>query len=451
MKTKSSFILLLFTSLMVMSLAFYSGFPLVESDTGAYIETGIRDIIPKDRSPFYGWFICYTSFTASLWYALLAQSLLLAFLLLRYMTHLNNKQQDVRLSVISVVVIVSFTCVTWVAAYLMPDIFAGILLLSILLYLSDTKGVKAIHILYCIIVFGAIIIHNSHFAIVLAFSVALLAWALVKKVYHVAKRSVVLLCSSISGWLLIATVNAVNGNGFVFSRGSHVFMVTKFAETGILNKYLTENCDSKHLKLCAYQNDIPDFSWDFLWGENSPLYKTGGWDSNKVEYEMITNDILTTPRYLIMYVQKAAIGTVRELTQVQAPNRTSYQGVWSSPWQRVKTFFPDELNEYCLSKQFSNELSGTASNYLYFTFFLLTSVWVLFYRKLLDENTLFLYGCMFLFFVVNAFVTSLGSTVIYRFQYRIFWILPATNAILMIKYYLSKEAIVNVLGKQKKE
>jgi hypothetical protein len=58
---------------------------------------------------------------------------------------------------------------------------------------------------------------------------------------------------------------------------------------------------------------------------------------------------------------------------------------------------------------------------------------------------------MFLFFVVNAFVTSLGSTVIYRFQYRIFWILPATNAILMIKYYLSKEAIVNVFVKQQKE
>jgi hypothetical protein len=152
-----------------------------------------------------------------------------------------------------------------------------------------------------------------------------------------------------------------------------------------------------------------------------------------------------------MYVQKAAIGTVRELTQVQAPNRTSFQGVWSSPWQRVKTFFPDELNEYCLSKQFSNELSGTASNYLYFTFFLLTSIWVLFYRKLLDENILFIYGCMFLFFVVNAFVTSLGSTVIYRFQYRIFWILPATNAILMIKYYLSKETIVNVFIKQQKE
>ena len=92
MKMKTFISLLLFTSLAVMVVALYNGFGLSESDTGAYIEKGILNIIPNDRSPFYGWFIRYTSMWSSLWYALFVQSLLLAYLLLKYINQIQNSK-----------------------------------------------------------------------------------------------------------------------------------------------------------------------------------------------------------------------------------------------------------------------------------------------------------------------------------------------------------------------
>ncbi len=452
--------LLLTTSLALMVVALYNGFGLTENDTGAYIEKGILNIIPNDRSPFYGWFIRYTSMWSSLWYALFAQCLLLAYLLLKFIFQLavfsrqsavadskaegpdndpnlpaGRQDSQARFTLFTIIVIVSFTCVSWVASYLMPDVFAGILLLAILLFLSDKDKKTLQLVIYALIIFLSIIVHNSHFLIVAPFSMVLVVWALIKKNKTVLKRSIVLLCLSVMSWLLMCTVNAVNGYDFTYSRGSHVFMMGKFVEMGLLNTYLDENCGKKNLKLCNYKDHMPDYSWDFIWDSESPLYKTGGWDSNKVAYNTIIHDVFTTPRYMKLFARNSATATIRQLVQVQAPDRTSPMGKWSSPWQRIGTYFGDELNEFCTCKQYGDGLSGTSSNYIYYLFFILSSCWILFHYRVLSREILFIYSTILFFLLLNAFVTATFSTVLSRYQNRVFWLLPATNGILIIKYY----------------
>src|SRR5436190_7513240 len=253
MKTKSFLGLLFVTTLLLMVVALYNGFPLTESDTGAYIEKGILGIIPQDRSPFYGWFMRYTSLWTSLWFTVFVQCFILSYVLLKFIIFLdphpsqasastgginsteqipNSKFQipnSFNYRLVTVIVIITVTCVAWVAGYLMPDIFAGILLLAILLYLFDEDGGKGALTFYAVLIFMAIIIHNSHFLITAIFSTALIIWALVKRYAVLLKRSIVLLSLSVLSWLLMCTVNAANGYDFTFSRGSHVFMVTKFA------------------------------------------------------------------------------------------------------------------------------------------------------------------------------------------------------------------------------
>ena len=456
MRTKNFIPLLLITSFAMMVVALYNGFGLTESDTGAYIEKGILNVIPNDRSIFYCWFIRYTSMWCSLWFTMFAQCTLLAYVLLRYIftiqnSKLNTPYEDIqantqdtnfRMTLFTVITITSFTCVAWVAGYLMPDVFAGILLLGTLLFLNDSSGKIMPLVTYSVIIFLSIIVHNSHFAVTALFSVTLIVWALVKKYTRLLKRGLVLLSLSALSWVLMCAINAGNGYGFVFSRGSHVFMVTKFAETGILKTYLEDNCGRKNLKLCNYIDQIPAYSWEFLWNEQSPLYKTGGWDSNKTEYDIIIHDVFTTPKYMRMFVQNAATGTLRQLSQIQAPAHTSIQGAWSSPWQRIGTYFGDELNEYCTAKQYTTGISGTDCNYIYYLFFILSSLWILYNSHILTRELYFFYGCILLFLFVNAFVTSTLSTVIYRFQNRVFWALPATNAIIMIRYYRSRFDII---------
>ena len=442
--------MLLTTSLALMVVALYNGFGLTESDTGAYIEKGILNIIPNDRSPFYGWFIRYTSMWSSLWYALFAQCALLAYVLLKFIRQftvgssqlaVDNGAPEVqtsgeaRFTLFSIIAIVSFTCVSWVASYLMPDVFAGILLLGILLFLSYKEQKPAQLVIYALIIFLSIIVHNSHFLIVAPFSLVLILWAIIKKNSTILKRSIVLLCLSAMSWLLMCTVNAVNGYDFTYSRGSHVFMMGKFVEMGLLNTYLDDNCGKKNLKLCNYKDHMPDYSWDFIWDGESPLYKTGGWDSNKVEYNNIIHDVVTTPKYMKLFARNSATATLRQLSQMQVPDRTTFQGKWSSPWQRIGTFFGDELNEYCTSKQYGDGLSGTGSNYIYYLFFILSSCWILVHHRIFGKEILFIYSCILFFLLLNAFVTATFSTVLSRYQNRVFWLLPATNAILMIRYY----------------
>jgi hypothetical protein len=430
MTAKKSVLHVLLTALLLLVVALYNGFPLTESDTGAYIECGVRNLIPKDRSPFYGWFIRYTSLWSSLWYTVIAQCLLAGWLLHRLMRMLLGDSEQ-RVYVALSVIMVAFTCVAWVCDYLMPDVFAATLLLGVMLYIYDKHATVTTRVAYILVIFLSVIVHNSHFLILLLFALAIGGWALVCRYRELVVKASVLVLLSGAGWVLMCSVNAANGYGFVYSRGTHVFMVTKFAETGILSCYLDENCEKKNLRICQYKNDIPDFSWDFLWGEQSALYKAGGWDSTKDDFDVIIHDVLTTPRYLRMFAQKAAISTARQLTHIQAPRKASVQGFWSSPNQRIGKFFPDEQNEAMLSRQYHGELSSGASNLFYMLFFVATSMILLLQKKRLAPELGLLYGCVLLFFLVNAFVTSVGSTVIYRFQYRVFWVLPALNAIVI--------------------
>jgi hypothetical protein len=110
-------------------------------------------------------------------------------------------------------------------------------------------------------------------------------------------------------------------------------------------------------------------------------------------------------------------------------------------WQRafVKDNFADEDKEFSRSLQNNSFIDSFTSNIFYNLFFVLTSVWILmFYSSSANKEVFRIYCCLLLFFVINAFVTSVFSTVTARFQYRIFWVLPATNAILILKYLQKK-------------
>lgn len=437
MSRKQQISLWLAASALLMVVALFNGFPLVESDTGAYIEAGILNQIPKDRSPFYGWFIRYTSMWSSLWYTILAQCMLTAYLLLRLL-HLLAGRLPLRWAYIAVILTTAFTCLPWVTAYLMPDIFAGILLMACLLFLTDTHSGRGYTISYAVIILLATVIHNAHAPQLFLFSACILLLGLLRTYRALLLRATIMLLLSVASWALVCWSNAANGYGFTFSRGSHVFMVTKLAETGILSQYLAENCERKQLRICQYQNDIPDYSWDFMWSEQSALYKSGGWDSTRHDFDIIIHDVFTTPRYLGMYARKCVTGTLRQLTQIQPPERTSYQGEWSSPWQRVRTFYEDEFGEYRLSAQYNGGMSGTAASYFYTIYLLLSTLLVILLRRQLHPLTTTIYILLALFFITNAFVTSMGSTVIYRFQYRIVWLLPCANTLLLLRYIINR-------------
>ena len=441
MNNKQFLAILLSTTFALMVVALYNGYPLAEGDTGAYIQQAIYPHFAADRTPFYGIFLRITSLWRSLWFPVFAQCLILGFLLIQFINKVNpngaSQAAGIRLLILIVTAVVSLTCVSWVAAYLMPDVFAGILLLAILLYITAPAGDR-FSILYAILILGALIIHNSHFLITLLFALALLLYSVRGKQMLLVKRSIILVGLCFITWATLSGMNAAKKYGFVFSRGSNIFMVAKLAETGILNIYLDENCTKNNLKLCNYKSQIPQSLSEFLWLDTSPLNQMGGWDSCRNEYATVVHDVFSSPRYLLMFAQKSTTGTLKQLTEVQVRNKIQSEGQDKQPSKKVRQFFGDEWREFSMSKQNTDLLSATSCNYVYLLTFLLSSLWILFFASgVVSKELAFIYGCILVFFVLNAFVTATFSTISYRYQYRIFWILPATNLILMIKYYWS--------------
>ncbi len=438
MKLTRFILLLIVSAILLMFIAFYNGYAITDSDTNAYIYSGFSNAALKDRPPFYGWFIRHSSLWASLWFTVFFQSCLLAYLLLKYIDLIQKKVAGFSQALTTILVIASFTCVSWIVSFLMPDIFAAILLLATLLFISAAGERKGALVGYGLIIFFCMLVHNSHLLIIVLFSTVLAIWAILKKQRIILKRCVLLVSVSFISWLSLCSVNKTNGYGFTFSPSGHVFIMGRLSEMGILRLYLSDNCAKKNMKLCNYKDSLPVYSWDFIWQQYSPFYKTGGWDSSKAEYTDIIHDIFTTPKYMKMLAQKSAVGTLRTLGQMKITDHYPAYGKNSGPGQVISMYFNDDMNEYVESLQNNGELSGTTFNMFYCLFFILSTVWVLFNRKNINEDHLFIYGCILLFFIINAFVMSTFSAVLDRYQTRISWLLPATNAIFIIKHYWNK-------------
>ncbi len=438
MQLKRDLPLLLLTALALMAIALYNGFPLVEGDTGAYIELAINPRLVLDRTPFYALFLRITSMWSSLWFTVFAQCALLGWALLRFARLLlpATKPAPTALLAIIVAAITAFTTVGWVSAYLMPDVFTGILLIAIILLLTNPASGWRPQLAYSAVILLSLSVHNSHFLILAIFALLVMASAIARRQKTLVVRSAALLCLSAVIYLGVSGMNAVKKHEFAFSRGSNVFMMAKLAETGILHAYLHENCANRNYRICQFKHEIPATLNDFLWDQYSPLYRMGGWDSSKAEYAQIIHEVFTTPRYSSLFARRMATNTLKQMTQIQAPDKFTPQMEGAEPWKKVRQYFADEAREYNTSLQNRGKLSANAPNFVYYVFLALSSLWVLlFYSRVRTPTLHSAYGYIILFLIINALVASTFSTVIYRFQYRVFWLLPATNIIVIARYY----------------
>lgn len=414
----------------------YNHYPLVTSDTGSYINHAFDFQFPADRSPFYGVFVGISSLWKSLWLTTIAQSFCLAFVFSQYCKLFLGKEGKPGHILLVGLMVVICTCVIWMSSEIMPDIFTGILLLSTLLYLFDTTASRFLRVVYICIIFGAVIVHNSHFLIFLLFTLVLVAISY-QKYKLLLRKALLLFILSVSSWVFICGLHYFKGYGLTPSQGTHVFMMGKLAETGILEEYLAEHCAENRLQLCAYRSEIPKHAIEFLWLPESPLYKTGGWDSSKREYNAIIKDVFTTPHYLLMFAGKSLTFSLRQLAEIQIARQLTPFDSNSSPRKSISRYYPGELKSFELSKQNKSEMNMSVWRVVHLFFFIFSSIAVIFiFLKKREHGHLLTYLLICVFIIINAFVTATFANVLDRLQYRVFWVLPATNAIILIKHYI---------------
>ncbi len=422
--------------------ALYNGFPLLTPDSSAYIGNAFSLYVPVDRPVTYSLFLRITTMGVSLWGVVAAQALILSGLLLllaqRLLAGVYRRAAFAGLMLL----LGTVTSAGWFAGQIMPDVFTAVLLLSLLLLCVPPLSNWLRWTLYVLMLL-CVTVHNSNLLIALLTGVMLLVQGWRKRDAARRRVAVALLGISVAGWLGLSAMNYKAGHGFRPSAASHVFLMSRMIESGLMDDFLNDYCvaDTMPYKLCAYRRNLPDRQWAFMWDAESPLYRAGGWEATEPEYTRIIGKTLTTPKYMVLHGVKAAQATLRQMPLLYVgdgffrfKNDSILQG-------SMRTHFPGEQKELNVSAQQEGGLHLDWWNPILIAVSLLLIIAALLLRplslpqRLAGEGPAFapLVRLALLFLFFNAAVTAALATVVGRYEARVFWVLPFLAILYMLR------------------
>lgn len=432
MKQFSHILFVVAGALILMAYGFVNGFPLVYSDSGTYIGSGFGLDAPFDRPITYGIFLRLASLNGlSLWLAIFFQGLLISGLVQALCQILFEPKRAPYIALTLLFFTSFFTGFSWVVSQLIADVFTPIALLTmLLLLLGDYSKPKKIGLYF--LFFFSIATHLSH---VLLFVVMIaVTWVVVlffKDSTLKAKMKTPLLI------LLVLTFAAVATMGSAMSKSKHVFFMGAMVEHGILKTYLEENCATKNYQICAYKDSLPEKGWQFVWNENSPLYKIG-WRESKPEFEEIIHATFTTPKYMLMHVQASLKATAEQLKLFGIGDGNGAFTEGTGLFKIMQEYLPNEIHSFKESKQNRGELGFMpVMNHVYSLVVLLSLLLIIYvgytYYVRFEPKMRFVLVILLAGILINAWDCGTFANSIDRLGLKMIWLLPFATLLLVFK------------------
>jgi len=432
MRLKS--VLLVFLGTLTFMLpAFYNGFPLVFSDTGMYVMSGMELFVPVDRPITYGLLLRLWSFLG-LWGVVIFQSLCLAYTLWLVCAHLLDTNADRFYPIISVF-LASTGAAAWYSSQLMPDIFSAILVLCVFLTLNSKRFSVSDIPVFAILWLSALV-HYSHILLLIALFLVVVLWHLLAKQKAFPVRSILALGAvTLLASLSLALLNLQLDGRFGWSKGGHVFIVGRMIDTGIAQQYLEDHCDDKDLIWCEYASELPTDSRALLWDPESPLSDMGGWEGSKAANTQLIDSVIKDPGSWLPLLGYGLQGTISQLTQNDVGSGLMtdwYSKPGSPPYDHIKTHFPGQMNQYLQSRQNGNlwdqDLNLTGFNMANYILIVGSVLMLLFLRlsfwwEHLSSTLRLAITVVLLGIVVNAAITGGLANIYDRLQARVSWLI----------------------------
>ena len=163
-----------------------------------------------------------------------------------------------------------------------------------------------------------------------------------------------LVASTVLAWAGLGIANRAVDDQFYLSRSGHVFLMGHLVDTGMLKAYLDEHCATEHYAICAYADSLPSTSGAFLWSDDSPVAKEGGWAATRQEYDGIVRGTFTEPRFLLWHVRASLVSTAEQLCAweiCRGLQSTWYRSPDCPPNDMISQHMHHELGSYLASMQ----------------------------------------------------------------------------------------------------
>lgn len=216
--------------------------------------------VSTERSPFYGLAVAIAELLGFEWLLPLLQIGIVVVAIVVALRHLGVSDPRRRLMLAGVLGALSGLGVF--ATTLIPDVFAGLLILALALLLACRPAMAVGEKLFWyLIVLAACLFHKSHLlvaALMIGFGVLIIRRVDRRALFGLFATVVV----AAAGHLLVErTVERVTGQ----PPKSPPFMLARMIGDGIVPRYLDEVCPTRHYHLCRYRNRMPMTENEFLW------------------------------------------------------------------------------------------------------------------------------------------------------------------------------------------
>ena len=272
-------------ALLLLAPALWNGFPLIYPDTGGYLERPLLGTLEMGRSALYGAFLLAGA-PLSFWPNIVIQALVVAWLIFLTLRAHGLARPGLALGI--VVVLTLATSLPWFASQLMPDVLfpAGVLAIYLLVFHSATLRASERAALVVLIIFAV----ASHMAL-LGLALGLVLALLLLRTFPIIRTprpATALPALALAFGLLAAPLsNLVITGKLSFTPGGASFFFNRLVEDGIVTRYLDKTCPDPSLRICAYRAEISTGYDDWLWKNDTPFWKLGGWQGYSGEQRRI--------------------------------------------------------------------------------------------------------------------------------------------------------------------
>lgn len=414
--------------------AIWNGYPIVFFDSLDYFWISLTGEFVVSRTMPYGAFLALTHLRLSLWLTVAAQCLLTAYLL-REVLAVFVPQWSNRLLIPLVLLLCLVTALPWYTGQIMPDMFVGLAPLAVvsLLYGWAAMGWIRRCVLLAIAVVAASV-HSSHLLLLLglAASIAILAFTVGRFVGISRRQAGGIGILGVGSILSVIVLHGLWGGQFVMSQSGSVFILARFMQDGLAQRYLEDVCPrlppaEPPLRLCAVRDRLPlstnQFLWNHEWGGTSPFMELGGWTGLPDEAaRIVTGSLRAYPGDHLLAVLKNFI--------LQLAMPATGDGFEKMEWimrNDIRRTFPDESDAFLAARQHQEP----PVDFSYLNAFHVPAGWgalvglallVVIAWKRHDASLTGLSTLLLLAVLGNAFICGVFSNPNHRYQSRIAWL-----------------------------
>lgn len=291
--------------------ALYNGYPILYSDTGTYVSSGMRLETPADRPITYGLFIRITSIGGfTLWTTIACQAAIVIRIIELILLRILPPPRSPWILILTVIALSGLSSLPWVVSQVMADIFTPIMLLSALLLFLPPPQPPPRHqrVLLYVLFFICVAAHLSHpvQVVVLLFVFLVLRWALGRwAAMRIPLRPIWIMGGlAVLAYPIMMSATAKSGN---------VLFMGAMVQHGVAKAYLDERCANADLKLCAWKDRLPEKAYQFHWDKDGPMGSYSGWPEANAEFGPIIRETLTVPKYMELQVRASLKAMVEQL------------------------------------------------------------------------------------------------------------------------------------------